>query len=203
MAAAILFPLSHLTSQVPATESSADLENYWMLIEPAFLRPKLTLSIEGGRETFFVPGKETPDYPGLEPYSLPEFKKLHISKESFYSKASRAAGRRLDKITPKIVRDTSGKPLYAVIHLECPLASGLLIADNFPEKFFHLFGHRMIAMVPDRYNLFVFPENKEIYSQYLLPMAARFEDATFACSREIFLWENQTKKPVIIGSFGG
>ena len=174
-----------------------------MLIEPAFLRPKLTLSIEGARETFFVPGKETAEYPEIQAYTASEFKKLRISNETFYSKASRAAGRRLNNITPKIIRDTDGSVLYAVIHLECPITSGLIVADNFTQKFARFFGKRMIVMVPDRYNLFVFPENKEIYSQYLSPMAARFEDATFACSREIFLWVKGAEKPVIIGSFDG
>jgi len=201
--ALLIFSLSlqTLESKEPPLLHNLPLENFWILVEPTFLKPEVTITIPGAQDTVFVPAKEISDYPGIQAFSQDQFDKLRISKDSFYHRAAVAAGRVLDSIEPKIVKDENDKVKYAAIHLTRPIASGLVIAPNFQQKFKNLFGENILVIIPERHTLFVFPDNQDLYSAYLLPMAARFEDAVYACSRELFLWKKGAKKPVVIGRF--
>ena len=172
------------------------------MIEPRFMRPDLPQPIRGAQQTFFVPGREIAGYPGVEAYPENEYAKLRIGWDAFYKKAQEAADRWLAKIEPRVVKDEKGNPKYAAIESDRPLVSGLLIASKFHEKFGPLFGDRLIIFVPDRHHIFVFPDRQELYSQYILPMLGRFDDAPYSCSRELFLWQKGKDSPEVIGLLG-
>jgi len=172
----------------------------WVMVEPRFEKPEMGMPIEGAKDTFFVPGREVEGYPGIQPYTRAEFKKLGLGWDSFYEKASAAAARMLLKVEPKWVKDEASRVKYAAISSERPIVAGLITAPNFVRRFEATLGPRLVVFVPDRYHMFVFSDNPDVYTQYTMAMAARFEDSPFSASREVFLWQKGAKKPKVIGS---
>lgn len=195
----VLLPSRALAADPKAEEK---LRPYWVMVEPDFLRPEMGMTVEGGKHTFFVPGREIAGYPGIEAYRRVDFDKLRISWDAFYAKASLEAARWLLTLEPEYIKDHAGRAKYAVIRSEKPLVSGLVTASNFVSKFRKLLGPNLVVFVPDRQSIYVFPEKVEVYSEYALAMHSRYTEATYSCSREVFLWREGMKKPRIVGVLG-
>lgn len=197
--AALVF-LSHSGAGLPAAEPASKLETLLLLPEPRELRSELSLTLPGAVKTVLSPAYETAERPGLVAYAKREFTLLGISLETFRARAQSAADRLLAAVEPEVIKDGTGKPLYAVVRSDRPVIACLLVAPSLARRFEKLFGPEIWVAVPDRHSLFVFPPNPTVLADYADDLAGRYAGEAFAASAEVFaLGANAPLK--VVGAF--
>jgi hypothetical protein len=180
--------------------AAAKLEPYLMLPEPRVMRTERSVTPAAAQRTVLSPAREMADSPGIEIYPAEDFKKLGLSPESFLQRSQRAADRLLSVVTPEVIKNAAGQPLYAVYRGERPIYASLLVAPQLPGVFKELFGEEIWAVLPDRNSLYIFPAKPEALEDFLPDLLQRFQDDAHAASGEIFALRTGAE-PRVVAAF--
>lgn len=172
-----------------------------MLPEPKAMRSELSQALAGAQKTVLSPARETADTAGVRAYTKSEFAILGISVDSFTQKARAAADQRLATLQPDLVKDASGKVIYAVYRGESPLMASLLIAPSLGRIFEKVLGKEIWAALPDRNSLYLFPADAGMVAEFTSDLQERYESNPFAASCELFAIQRDGGLPKVVGSF--
>lgn len=173
------------------------LEPYCLALEPKVLQTKVSQPMPGSKSTVLSPAKETDV--GLKMLSDEEWKALGMPWEDFLKKSRAAALRLLQKITPQVVKDQRGIVEYLILTSDSPLTSSILLCPELLPKVSETLGSDVVALVPDRFTIYLFPRKTGAFVKHGKEIAAIFATATYPSSEEAFeLTETSIKS---IGSF--
>lgn len=174
-----------------------DLEPYCLALEPKVLQTKVSQLMPGSKSTVLSPAKETDV--GLKMLSEEEWKALGMPWEDFLKKSRAAALKLLQKITPQVVKDQRGIVEYLILTSDSPLTSSILLCPELLPKVSETLGNDVVALVPDRFTIYLFPRKTGAFVKHGKEIAAIFATATYPSSEEAFeLTETSIKS---IGSF--
>lgn len=195
-------------SVLPAQEKASPLpkavaiklEKFLLLPEPRAAKSGISQVLGGARLTVFNPVKEEAG-PRLVPYTESEFAKMGISADSYIQRAGEAADRKLALIQPELMKDETGKVIYAVYRGPDPIYACLLTAPSLGRIFEKIFGKEIWVVTPDRNSLYVFPANAEALGDFTADLEERFESNPFATSEEVFSLKADGSEMKVIGNF--
>jgi hypothetical protein len=194
-----LLLLSLLTSLIHGQDSPR-LETLLMLPEPRALRTELSVVLAEAQKTVFSPAREVDRIPGIEVYPKEDFQRYGLSPETFAERSKKTADRLLGELEADLIKDATGKVLYAVYRGDRPIMACLLMAPSLPQKFQDLFGSEIWVATPDRHSLYIFPAKPEALQEFVPDLAARFEEDAHAASSEIFALK-AGQPPQVVASF--
>lgn len=190
---------AHTAESKPAAaeKSSHSLEPICITLEPKVLATKIAHEMPGSKSTVLSPAKETDV--GLKILSEEDWKALGMTWEEFLGKSRAAALRLLQKITPQVVKDQRGIVEYLILTSDSPLTSSILLCPELVPKVSDTLGNTIVALVPDRFTIYLFPRKTGAFVKHGKEIAAIFATATYPSSDEAFeLTETSIKS---IGSF--
>jgi hypothetical protein len=171
----------------PATTPAASkpsLADTCIVLEPAALKCEVSQTLSGARSTVVQPARETAD--GLKILSKAEFEATGLKWEEFLAKAKTAAAKKLEKLEPSVVKDGRGLVLYIKLHGESPLISSMILCPELLTKFSPQLGNSIVALVPDRFTVYLFPRQTGEFARHGTEIAEIFTKATFPASAEAF-----------------
>jgi hypothetical protein len=177
-------------------------ETYLLLPEPKAMHSEASCNIAGAQRTVFSPAHQVAESPGIKTYTVEEFLRLGISKETFTERAAAAADKRLATLQPEFIKDDKGKTRYAVYRGESPLIATLLLAPSLGKTFAVLFGDEVWAATPDRNALYIFPAKPEFLADFAADLNERYQGNPYAASCEVFLIKKGEKGPRVVATFG-
>ena len=179
-----LFLIGCLAQPSAAKDTSAKLEPICVAVEPLVLRTKTSQALKGCKNTVLSPARETAD--GLKILSEEEWAALKIPWEDFLATARKAAARHLVTLKPEIVKDSRGIVQYIKLQSPSPLTSSILLCPELAKTYVPMLGTPLLAVVPDRFTLYLFPRTSGAFLKHGKEMAALFAEATYPGSDEAF-----------------
>ena len=162
----------------------AKLEPICVAVEPAVLRTKTSRVLKGCKNTVLSPAKETAD--GLKILSDEEWAALKMPWEDFLAKAKLAAARHLATLKPEISKDSRGIVESIKLQSSSPLTSSILLCPELAKTFVPTLGTPILAVVPDRFTVYLFPRTSGAFLKHGKEIAALFSEATYPGSDEAF-----------------
>jgi hypothetical protein len=158
--------------------------DWWVLLEPKFMKPAVGMAIPGATRTVLAPGyTEGLD---LEPMSAEQFEKLALAWKDFAGRASGNAAQFLETLKPEFTRDSEGVIQFATLSSDRPLVASTALAPEFRAVFEKTLGPEFLVVIPNRYLIYAFPKLASRYREYG-PMVIDAYDATpYPVSLEVF-----------------
>jgi hypothetical protein len=153
-------------------------------IEPAVMRTDAARLLPGSKLTVIIPATE--DEFGLTRLSKKEFDATGLKWEQFLSQASAAAAAHLKTLTPEIHRDAKNTAQYAVLESKSHLTASIVLCPEFFTQFSEIFGDRLVAIVPDRFTVCVFPRGFTDFQTVGPTILEKYERSIWPCSQEAF-----------------
>lgn len=158
--------------------------DWWVLIEPKFMRPPVAVAVPGSQRTVLAAGFT--DALDVEIMSREQFGRLDVGWDVFARRATENAERFLGTLEPKFTRDGTGVIQFATISSDRPLVAAAALAPGFAKRFADTLGPEFLVAVPNRYLVYAFPKLASHYREYA-PMVLDAYDATpYPVSLEVF-----------------
>lgn len=193
------FPI--LTTFLLATAThAADLPKFPLGTPCIIIEPTLMGAADRGfaptnsKKTLLVPAQIGNFGPEIIPAT-----ELLASWPDYLKRAQKTSETLLASLKPKITRDTNGIAQMAVYKSDHPLTASLLLAPGLLKKFEKTLGDKLLAAIPDRHSLYLFPRSIGNFRQYGKQLASTHQDATYPASIELFEISDSGLKAV--GSF--
>jgi hypothetical protein len=182
MAIALTFhSLRIFADELPTLPSPTD---WWVLVEPAFMRPAVAMKVQGSERSMFAAAYT--DGCSLELLPDETFKALDVEWQVFREQAAKNAAAFLRSLKPEIHRDADGIVEYVALLSDRPLAAACAITPAFQEMFSDILGPEFLAIIPNRYLVYAFPKLATDFQDYA-PMVIRAYKATpYPVSLEVF-----------------
>jgi hypothetical protein len=173
------------------------LEPVCVAIEPKALRTSASQNLAGARQTVLTPAIERED--GFKMLDRESLTHLGMNWETFLAKAKQAASRHLAALKPEIHKDPRGTIEYIKFHNDRHLTSSILLCPELWKQFSPMLGPTIVALVPDRFTVYLFPRQSGAFVKQGQEVAALFTDAMYPASDEAFEISETTFKS--IGNF--
>lgn len=187
---------------------------YPVLMQPSFEKSASSELAVGTKKTVFTPLKvrsandkrvEDEKKPGpmpLEPMSKAEFIKLGIGMDAWLERAGREMDGVMRQLRPDFEKvKPGGKPSYAVLEWNHPLAPSLIFAPAFAEIFRREIGASLLISIPDQSHIYVFAGDGLKMNEFLESLQLTFKNSSTSVSNEIFLIRKDDVRPRVIGTF--
>lgn len=172
-----------MLNAAPKAETPA-LAPACVVLEPSTLKAETSRVLPGARSTVLQPAKETRD--GLKLLTKDEFAATGLTWEQFLAKSKTAAAAQLEKLTPTTVKDARGLVVYLKLHGDSPLISSTVLCPELLTKFSASLGNSIVALVPDRFTVYLFPRQSGEFAKHGPEIAELFAKATYPASAEAF-----------------
>lgn len=158
--------------------------DWWLLLEPKFMKPPVSVAIPGSVRTVLAAGVR--DGRSLEPIDAERFGKLDVNWKSFAARAIENAAEFLGTLQPEFTRDSEHVIEYATLRSERPLVASTVLAPGFRAMFEKTLGPKFLVAIPNRYLVYAFPKIASRFQEYG-PMVIDAYDATpYPVSLEVF-----------------
>jgi hypothetical protein len=181
----------------PAKAAPEPKEPICVVVEPKVLETKTAHALAGSRRTILTPATEQANDAKL--LTQEEWEALGLTWEEFLDKATAAAARHLARLTPEIHKDARGTVEYIKFHNDRHLTSSIILCPELWKQFSPQLGPTIVALVPDRFTVYLFPRQSGAFVKQGPEVATLFTDATYPASNEAFeISENGLKS---IGNF--
>lgn len=154
-------------------------------IEPVTLRTALARNLPEAKRTVIVPAREDAVL-GLTHFSKEEFTAAGLDWDQFMAKATAAATRLLVSIKPVVVKDKAGQIAYIKLKSERPFTASIIYSPRMVPLFQGLLGDRLVALMPDRYTVFLFSRNFGEFQAFGQKIIDDHADSIYPCSIEAF-----------------
>jgi hypothetical protein len=173
------------------------LEPVCVVIEPKLLRTATAHVFPGAKNTILTPASELKS--GVKLLDDESWKALGMEWPTFLAKAKEAAARHLASLTPEVHKDARGTVEYVKYTSERHLTSSIILCPDLLKQVSPLLGTTIVALVPDRFTVYLFPRQSGAFVKQGPAVATLFTDAIYPASDEAFeISENGIKS---IGNF--
>jgi hypothetical protein len=153
-------------------------------IEPSLMRTEASQLLPGSKKTVIVPAWS--EDLGLSRLSKEEFAATGLKWEQFLTQAAAVAAAHLKTLKPEIHRDAKNVAQYAVLSSESHLTAGIILCPEFFAQFREVFGDRLVAIVPDRFTVYVFPRGFPDFQTMGPGILEKYGRSVWPCSQEAF-----------------
>lgn len=160
-------------------------ETRWFLLpEPAYMRPPFEISIEGTTQTVLTPALIKGDQATI--LTRETFDRLGLNLESIQRVSRASASAALAELEPQYVRDQKGVAVFAILQSSRPIAAAAVLAPDFVEKFRDTLGPDLLVAIPNRYRVYVYPALASRFERTADHVLADYKVSAYPVSKEVF-----------------
>lgn len=156
-----------------------------LIFEGAFESPEISRKPEGARSTLLVPFHEW-DY-GVRPIPSKLWKERGFEWDRFVEISRAIADGILEKVEPRVVRDSRGIVEYVDLSDKDPFLTSILLSDKLLDRFRETLGDRVFAVLVDRHRVYLFPATGGDINDYGPGIVDEYRATEFPVSLEVFL----------------
>ncbi len=160
-----------------------------VLFDGVYDKADISRKIKGAKNTQLVAAREW-NY-GVKHFSKEEWAKRGMKWETFFVAAKIHANEIIDRLEPKLVRDSRNVIEYAVIRDKDPFLSSIIVTPGFLKIFADTLGDNLHVVIVDRNLLYVFPAAGGKLNEYGPAIVNAFRSAPMRVSLEVFLVNKQ------------
>ena len=181
----VVFAANETKTSASKTKSEkASHEPICVVIEPAVLKTDASHDLSGARQTVLSPAAECVG--GVKLLSSKEWGALGLTWENYLAKATLVAAKHLATIIPELHKDSRGTVEYVKLQSDRHLTSSVILCPELWKQFSPMLGTTLLAVVPDRFTVYLFPRQSGAFVKQGPEVAALFKDATYPASAEAF-----------------
>jgi hypothetical protein len=166
-----------------ATPGAAEVNRFFLLLDPYFYRSPLFLSVEGTKETVFTFYRALDDAT-LTPAKPEELSDMGQTAVKVQTKSH--ARKLLEAIKPEIIRDTHGVITALRLDNSDPTLSGILLLPDIGNRYANLLGPDCYFAVPNRTTVLFFPRLASNIQSFSPLVRSLYHNDPWPVSTEIF-----------------
>ncbi len=155
-----------------------------VVLEPTVMKTDASHELTGARQTVLSPAAECVG--GVKLLTSKDWNALGMTWEAYLAKAKAAAVKHLATVTPEIHKDTRGTVEYIKLQSKSHLTSSIVLCPELWKQFSPMLGATLVAVVPDRFTIYLFPRQSGAFVKQGGEVATLFTDATYPASAEAF-----------------
>ncbi|MEO6053688.1 MAG: hypothetical protein ABIP97_06730 [Chthoniobacterales bacterium] len=168
-----------------AEESIKPDSPYYLLPEAAMLRPPILTPVPNSKLTLLVPA--IMENGTLRYLTKPEMLALPIKKRADFDQiAKKNSTKALAAIKPVIIRNSKNVIELIVLETNNQLAATSILAPDFTDRFSPLLGPDIVALIPSRDKVYLFPKIAGHFDLMARTVVDEFEVALHPVSYEVF-----------------
>jgi hypothetical protein len=184
VAVAAMVALLGLATSAEAEMPTPDPSDWWVVLEPKFMKPPVERPIPGAKTTMLSAAYT--DGFDLVLWKRSEFEAFGVGWEEYAKRAAGNADTFLRTLEPEFTRDSEKVIVFATLSSDRPLVASTVLAPGFRAMFEKTLGAEFLVVIPNRYLLYAFPKIASRYREYW-PMVIDAYDATpYPVSLELF-----------------
>lgn len=156
-----------------------------VLLEPSFDTPEIYHEVQGANKTVLVPARIT-KYGGVDTFTEKEWNAEKLDWPAVLPKAMERAEKLNAATEIQWVRDERGALQYGLLQSEDSFLSSIIFCKGFLPRFETMLGKEVLAVVPDRHIIYVFPIQGTDFQKFGPALIAKHRDAKNPVSLEVF-----------------
>jgi len=161
-----------------------------VLLEPSFDTPEIYHEVQGASKTVLAPARIT-KYGAVDTFTEKEWAAEKLDWPAVLPKAM-ARAEKLNAATEiEWVRDDRGALLYGLLQSEDSFLSSIIFCKGFLPRFEAMLGKEVLAVVPDRHIIYVFPRQGVEFEKFGPALIAKHREAKNPVSLEVFQVDKQ------------
>jgi hypothetical protein len=163
----------------------ASAEDRWLLLpEPKFMGHKITITIEGAKNTVFAAARLDEFGPSFA--TEDDWKKDGVVDATLLANARAAGAEWLKQLKPELVRGPDKVVNYARLASDKIPVAATVLAPEFTRQFEAIFGPKFLVAIPNRHTVFIFPALAGKHQQYAGTVLAAWRSHAPRVSLEVF-----------------
>lgn len=169
----------------PEMAAAARAKRWVLMPEPTFMRHEIAWQILGAERTVIAPGWVVDDR-DLEFPSRATWETLGATADGVRQAAVADASRVYKTLKPQYTRNKADVVEYGVFRGDHPLVATIVVAPEFARDLEPVFGPRFLAVIPNRFTVFMFPRLAGNHLDYAPMVRDAYQATPYPVSLELF-----------------